>query len=310
MNFHQDDWVHWLPLAEFARNNVISETTGVSPFFANYGFNPKLGTEPFKPCPPNISDVQKKQFYKANTVADRFQRIIDQLKALAQQAINKYKHYANEKREDTPLYHVGQLVYVNTRNMKTNRPMKKGDNKVTGPYKALEVYRRACKLKLPNSMKVYPVFHNSFLQPHANTEGLPGQNAINNAESRHLHGRILEREDGSEELVERWEFEKLLDSHKDYRTLTYLVKWKDHKATWQPATDLKGQDEAILKYHSLNPGKAGPPTWVKKKKETMNAERVAMIFKPFETNGCVGRGYCHSTDPSWEGYHMRHVTCC
>ncbi|KAI1668825.1 reverse transcriptase [Pyrenophora tritici-repentis] len=72
MNFHQDDWVHWLPLAEFAMNNVISETTGVSPFFANYGFNPRLGTEPSKPCPPNISDVQKKQFYKANTVADRF----------------------------------------------------------------------------------------------------------------------------------------------------------------------------------------------------------------------------------------------
>jgi hypothetical protein len=147
--------------------------------------------KPSHPYTPNISDVQKKQFYKANIVADRFQRIMDQLKVLAQQAINKYKHYANERREDAPLYHVGRLVYVSTRNMKTNRPMKMGDNKVTGPYKVLEVYRRACKLKLPNSMKVYPVFHNSLLRPHANTEGLPGQNAINNAESRHLRGRNL-----------------------------------------------------------------------------------------------------------------------
>ena len=40
MNYHQDDWVDWLPLAEFAANNAVSETTGVSPFFANYGFNP------------------------------------------------------------------------------------------------------------------------------------------------------------------------------------------------------------------------------------------------------------------------------
>ena len=51
MNFYQDDWVDWLPLGEFATNNVVSETTGVLPFFANYGFNPHLGTEPAQPCP-------------------------------------------------------------------------------------------------------------------------------------------------------------------------------------------------------------------------------------------------------------------
>ncbi|KAI1663257.1 reverse transcriptase [Pyrenophora tritici-repentis] len=82
MNFHQDDWVQWLPLAEFAMNNVISETTGVSPFFANYGYNPQLGIEPSKPAPPNLSMAQKQQFYRANAVADRFERIITQLKAL------------------------------------------------------------------------------------------------------------------------------------------------------------------------------------------------------------------------------------
>src|SRR5580692_11102380 len=79
MNYHQDDWVDWLPLAEFEANNAVSETTGVSPLFANYGFNPRLGVEPSAPCPPNLKTVQKAQFYKANTVADRFDRIITQL---------------------------------------------------------------------------------------------------------------------------------------------------------------------------------------------------------------------------------------
>jgi hypothetical protein len=60
----------------------VFETTGVSPFFANYRFNPRLGTEPSKPYPPNLSYAQKCQFYKANAVADRFERIITQLKAL------------------------------------------------------------------------------------------------------------------------------------------------------------------------------------------------------------------------------------
>jgi hypothetical protein len=83
MNYHQDDWVDWLPLAEFAANNVASETTGVSPFFTNYGFNPRLGVKPSEPCPPNLTPAQKTQFYKANVIADRFDRIITQLKALA-----------------------------------------------------------------------------------------------------------------------------------------------------------------------------------------------------------------------------------
>ena len=42
----QDDWVDWLPLAEFASNSVRSEATGISPFFANYRFHPRMGFEP------------------------------------------------------------------------------------------------------------------------------------------------------------------------------------------------------------------------------------------------------------------------
>ena len=37
INYLQDDWEAWLHLAEFATNNHASETTGMSPFFANYG---------------------------------------------------------------------------------------------------------------------------------------------------------------------------------------------------------------------------------------------------------------------------------
>jgi hypothetical protein len=53
MNFRQNSWVDWLPLAEFALNNAVSETTGFSPFFANYVFNSKLGFEPRPPCSPD-----------------------------------------------------------------------------------------------------------------------------------------------------------------------------------------------------------------------------------------------------------------
>jgi hypothetical protein len=76
MNFRQNNWVDWLPLAEFASNNAISETTGFSPFFANYGFNPKLKFEPRPPYSPDKTPQQKREFIKAHNMADRFDRIL------------------------------------------------------------------------------------------------------------------------------------------------------------------------------------------------------------------------------------------
>jgi hypothetical protein len=65
------------------------------------------GTKPSKPYPPNLSYVQKHQFYKADAVADRFERTITQLKALAQQSVSKYEDYVNRHREDAPYYEEG-----------------------------------------------------------------------------------------------------------------------------------------------------------------------------------------------------------
>jgi hypothetical protein len=41
VNYLQDDWSEWLPLAQFTANNEASETTGSYPFFANKGFVPR-----------------------------------------------------------------------------------------------------------------------------------------------------------------------------------------------------------------------------------------------------------------------------
>jgi transposase InsO family protein len=42
ISFLQDDWVDYLPMAEFARNNSVNSTTKVTPFFANHGYHPWL----------------------------------------------------------------------------------------------------------------------------------------------------------------------------------------------------------------------------------------------------------------------------
>ena len=41
-NYMQDDWVKLLPMAEFADNNAVSAGTGMTPFFVNKGFHPRM----------------------------------------------------------------------------------------------------------------------------------------------------------------------------------------------------------------------------------------------------------------------------
>jgi hypothetical protein len=49
------------------------------------------------------------------------------------------------------------------------------------------------------------------------------------------------------------------------------VKVNYNLSTWQPATDLKGQDNFLLEFHQLNPDKPGPPALVKGRR-ALNSE--------------------------------------
>jgi hypothetical protein len=88
---------------------------------------------------------------------------------------------------------------VNTRNITTNKPIKKEDNKWAGPYEITAVYPRACAFQLFETIKIFPVFYISLLLPLNPVSGLPGQKLINEAESRNTKKRILTRENGEKE---------------------------------------------------------------------------------------------------------------
>ena len=48
ISHRQNNWPEWIASAEFAynNNNKIHTTTHISPFYANYGHNPRMGIEP------------------------------------------------------------------------------------------------------------------------------------------------------------------------------------------------------------------------------------------------------------------------
>ena len=42
VNYEQNDWVSHLPMAQYAYNNAENEKTKMTPFFANYRYNPVI----------------------------------------------------------------------------------------------------------------------------------------------------------------------------------------------------------------------------------------------------------------------------
>ena len=96
VNYLQDNWLDWLPLAEFTGNNTKSETMKVSPFFANKEFHFCISFELAKPPPSNIREV--------NT--DAFAMQIEEIQEILQNNIliaqANHKCHANQHRGPTP----------------------------------------------------------------------------------------------------------------------------------------------------------------------------------------------------------------
>jgi hypothetical protein len=61
VSHQQDDWVQWLPLAEFATNNGTSEATKCSAFFAVTGTDPRMTIEDAAGEPADSSAIDADQ---------------------------------------------------------------------------------------------------------------------------------------------------------------------------------------------------------------------------------------------------------
>ena len=238
INYQQDDWTSYLPLAEFAYNNTLHASTQQTPFYANYGYHPKL-------------DLLSTSRHN-NPTAEEFTKHLSQLQATLklqlQTAQASYKTSADEFRKKSPTFQVGDKVWPLRRNIKTNRPCDKLDYRRLGPFSIQkQINPVAYRLELPLFIKVHPVFHVSLLEPYKESA---------------IPGRIqqplpcIEVENHIE-----YEVEKILDSRRRWGQLEYFVHWHGYdinERTWESAENLANAPQMVQEFHRQYPQKPRP----------------------------------------------------
>lgn len=156
-NYEQDNWTELLPLAEYAYNNSVTSATGYSPFYANYGFNPR-STWATDEGPRNPGST-----HYMHWMISVHSELLQQLKHTREQM----GRYYDRNKLQAPAFQPGDLVMLNGKNLKTRRKCKKLDNKLFGPFEIVKVITpMAVRIRLPQSWKIHDVFHVKLLEPY------------------------------------------------------------------------------------------------------------------------------------------------
>jgi hypothetical protein len=158
---------------------------------------------------------------------------------------------ANANRSPAPAYQAGDEVYLDTRNITTNRPTKKFDSRFIECKikKVLDSHSYQLELPFEHGL-MHDTFHPSLLKPKANNP-LPGQT--------NPPPPPITIDESGEKL---WAVEAILDSelHKSFG-FRYLVLWRGYDPedqTWEPLRNVVNARASILEFERRFPAKLKP----------------------------------------------------
>jgi transposase InsO family protein len=226
VNYAQNNWSGLLPVAQFAYNATPQEGIGMSPFKANYGYDPATSLTPRQ---------AKKTSEDAKERVEELMTLHRELCKSAKLVQERMKLYYDKKRSEGPDLKEGDKVWLLHKNFKSRRPSRKLDHVKLGPYKVLtKVSDLTYKLDLPAKMKIYPVQHVAMLEP-ANGDTEPP---------------LYEMETYRGQEEDEWDVQRIINHEEVDDQLWYEVKWVGYdETTWEPKENLKNAMKKVEAYH-------------------------------------------------------------
>jgi len=226
--YSQSDWAKWLPVAQVALNNRPAASTGISPFFLSHGYD----IDPVElrhEAPGNINPRHPRA--AAEDTVQKLKDAYNWAQAAMAAAQEQQEQIANRRRQPAPAYRQGDKVWLNLKNITTDRPSKKLDwlhakytvTKVIGP----DTY----ELDVPRG--IHNRFHSTLLRPTAE-DPLPSQE-LDDAEPPAMMNEDNDPVwDVDEILCARW------NGQGRHRVRQVLVKWTGYiEPTWEPLEELQ-----------------------------------------------------------------------
>ncbi|SLM37987.1 Chromo domain-like [Lasallia pustulata] len=192
------------------------------------------------------------------------ENVLELMKKNAAKSQETMKRHADKHRKEIT-YEVGDQVFLSSRNITTDRPSKKIEDKMLGPFPIVKKVGTSYELELPQTMKVHNVFHSNLLRKDPG-DPLPGQ-------IQEPPGPIITA-DGEE-----WDLADILNSRWHYGRLQYRCAWVDEKTRdleWYYADggEFDNSQDIVKDFHDRYPRKAGgkenlrAPAQKKKKRRT------------------------------------------
>ena len=229
---HGGSWDTILSQAEYAYNDSVSRSTGLTPFQIVYGDHPRGVLELRDVNTMERKSAQAEDF--ANVMKDVQQQVKDRL----QKAADKYKTHADKKRRDLQ-FKVGDLVMVHLKKERlpkgqyTKLMMKKA-----GPFKILQrCGNNVYKIELPPEIGLSPIFNVSDLYAYKESNTCDAGTGIQ--EHKVTETPLPQVIPPKIECILDKKVTRQTRKHTYY---TYLVKWvgcPHEDATWMTRKDIE-----------------------------------------------------------------------
>ncbi|KAI0996107.1 hypothetical protein K3495_g12074 [Podosphaera aphanis] len=235
ISYAQYEWPSMLPSAMLAINNRDT-VIGLSPFFLTRGYH----AEPIHQVPPLPTKVSSPS-KRAQEFVERLKDAQEYAQAAMASVQQRMESSANKKRQPQQRFEVGDLVWLNLKNIKTPQ-LSKNLAWVNSKYRVMKIISpHVVELDVPS--RIFPRFHVELLKKDP-------QNPLPSQISRDMQPPPLINADGENEQI----VEKIVRAEKRRMGRGYrrevLVKWKDfEEPNWELRDNLE-ETEALDKFEA------------------------------------------------------------